>query len=64
MLVNDIDHFDEAFITATNKEIVPIVHIDNTTIGSGVPGKKTKHLMELFEQVVQHEIKQKLHQLN
>ncbi len=40
---------DECFITATDKEIMPVVRIDNHKIGSGHPGEQTKKLMELFK---------------
>jgi branched-subunit amino acid aminotransferase/4-amino-4-deoxychorismate lyase len=46
--ISDIKKLNEAFITATNKEIVPIVKIDNLKIGNGKPGKITKQLIELF----------------
>jgi branched-chain amino acid aminotransferase len=39
---------DEAFITASNKQIVPIVQVDDATIGAGVPGPITRRVMELF----------------
>ena len=39
---------DEAFITASNKQIVPIVQVDDVTIGAGVPGPVTRRVMELF----------------
>ena len=42
----------EAFITATNKDIVPVVKIDNFKIGGGKPGKNTKKLMQIFEEFV------------
>ncbi|MEK7130962.1 MAG: aminotransferase class IV [Patescibacteria group bacterium] len=38
----------ESFIAATNKNIVPVVQIDDKKIGDGKPGKNTKRLMELF----------------
>ncbi len=38
----------EVFLTATNKEVVPVVQIDGTPISSGLPGERTKKLMELF----------------
>ena len=43
----------EAFIAATNKDIVPVVKIDDK-IGAGKPGKNTKRLMELFEEFVRN----------
>jgi branched-subunit amino acid aminotransferase/4-amino-4-deoxychorismate lyase len=39
---------DEVFITATNKEIVPIVTIDDKQIGSGKPGAIALNLLDLF----------------
>lgn len=44
----------EAFIAATNKDIVPVVKIDDKKIGAGKPGKNTKRLMELFEEFVRN----------
>lgn len=42
---------DEVFITSTTKRILPITQVDNTLIGSGKPGKKTKELMIAFEKM-------------
>lgn len=39
---------EEVFMTATNKEVVPIVRIDETTIAAGCPGERTKKIMSLF----------------
>ena len=43
---------NEAFIAATNKDIVPVVQIDDLRIGDGKPGKNTKRLMEIFAEFV------------
>lgn len=49
LYLSQIKNFSEAFITASNKEIMPVVRIDeNITIGSGQVGKITKKLMEEF----------------
>ena len=46
---------DEAFITATNKDILPVTRIGDLTIGLGSVGSVTKELMILFkEQVKNH----------
>ncbi len=47
--VEEINTADEAFITATNKEIIPVTRIGDTAIGSGLIGKKTKELIKLFK---------------
>jgi branched-chain amino acid aminotransferase len=37
---------DEAFLTSTTREVVPIVQVDEHKIGAGVPGPVTKALLE------------------
>lgn len=39
---------DEAFLTSTTREIVPIVQVDETPIGNGRPGPVTVRLLEAF----------------
>lgn len=39
---------DEIFLSATNKDIVPIVKVDGKKIGDGKPGKITKQIMQAF----------------
>lgn len=39
---------DEAFLTSTTRELVPIVQVDETTIGSGAPGPITRSLLRHF----------------
>ena len=39
----------EVFITGTNKGVVPVVQIDDTVIGKGKPGGKTKALIEALD---------------
>ena len=46
---SEIDQLEEAFITSSNKEIVPLVQIDNKIIGNGQVGPKTKALMHTPE---------------
>ena len=36
---------DEVILTSSNKEIMPVVRVDDVTIGAGVPGPQTKRLM-------------------
>ncbi len=39
---------DEAFISASNKEIVPVVQIDGMVVGDGRPGARTRKIMDIF----------------
>ncbi|MDO8471489.1 MAG: aminotransferase class IV [bacterium] len=42
---------DEIFITSSFKDIIPIVKIDQKTIGGGMVGKNTWRLMKLFSEL-------------
>jgi branched-chain amino acid aminotransferase len=46
---DELKQMDEIFITASNKEIVPVVQVDDLGIGNGKPGEKTRDVMELFK---------------
>ena len=43
---------DEAFLTSTTSEIMPITEIDGKQIGDGTPGELTKKLQALYEQAI------------
>jgi branched-chain amino acid aminotransferase len=45
---NDLYSADEAFLTSTTREAVPIVKVDDRTIGSGRPGPVTTKLLGGF----------------
>jgi branched-chain amino acid aminotransferase len=44
---------DEAFLTSTTREVVPIVKVDETVIGSGRPGPVTLALLDGFRRKAQ-----------
>jgi len=48
---DDLYSADEAFLTSTTREAVPIVSVDGRTIGSGKPGPVTLKLLEEFRRV-------------
>lgn len=50
--VEELAGADEAFLTSTTKDVMPVVRIDETTIGGGTPGTSTRRLMELFAESV------------
>ncbi|MUL36563.1 aminotransferase class IV [Gloeocapsopsis dulcis] len=45
---SELNSCDEVFITATNKEIMPVTQIDDLQISNGKPGKNTQCLIHLF----------------
>ena len=45
---SDLLSADEAFLTSTTREAVPIVKVDDRTIGSGRPGSVTQKLLDGF----------------
>lgn len=49
---NDLINADEAFLTATTKELVPIVQVDSTPIGLGTPGPMYKKLHQIYKSFV------------
>jgi branched-subunit amino acid aminotransferase/4-amino-4-deoxychorismate lyase len=44
----DLFSADEAFLTSTTRELVPIVTVDDRPIGNGTPGPVTKKLLDGF----------------
>ena len=49
-VLRDADLFgaDECFLTSTTREIVPIVRVDEHTIGNGRPGPVSRRLLDVF----------------
>ncbi|UCF89946.1 MAG: aminotransferase class IV [Desulfobacterales bacterium] len=47
---------DEVFITGSNKEIVPVIAVDDTIIGDGQPGHRTRNLMQAFAASHDHDV--------
>lgn len=50
-ILRDDDLFaaDEAFLTSTTRELVPIVRVDDHPIGTGLPGPTTRRLLAAFQ---------------
>ncbi len=46
----ELETFDEIFISASNKEIVPVIRIDDMVVADGKPGKQTREIMGLFRE--------------
>jgi branched-chain amino acid aminotransferase len=54
-VLRDADLFgaDESFLTSTTREVVPIVQVDQRTIGTGRPGPITQALLEGYRRKAQ-----------
>jgi branched-chain amino acid aminotransferase len=52
----DLYTADEAFLTGTAAEVVPIREVDDRTVGSGRPGPITKQIQETYFGAVRGEI--------
>ena len=52
----DLYTAEEAFLTGTAAEIVPIASVDDRVVGAGVPGPVTKALQAEFNRVVRGEV--------
>ena len=53
---DEILQCDELFLTNTGWEILPVSHVDEQTIGSGLPGPMTESLRQEFRKSVDAEI--------
>lgn len=47
-LLSELKDAEEAFITGTVKEVVPVVKIGDQIVGNGTPGKLTQHLHHIY----------------
>jgi len=52
-LDSDLFSADEAFLTVTSREIIPVVYCDQHVIGAGIPGPVTRQLHQAYRQRVQ-----------
>jgi branched-subunit amino acid aminotransferase/4-amino-4-deoxychorismate lyase len=58
--LEDLGHFDEAFLTNSVMELMPLVEVRDKagkiiTIGSGKPGQITRKLMTAYRELVERE---------
>ena len=52
--LDELTSADEVFITGTNKMIVPVTQVDDSTIGSGFPGQTTRKLIQALGEEIDH----------
>jgi len=50
--MEEIQLAKEIFLTSTTKQILPVTHIDNASIGDGKPGDITKKLFYELKQLI------------
>lgn len=53
--LNDLLAADEAFLTGSLKEVMPLITIDGRMIGTGSPGQVTRHLQKCYRAAVEEE---------
>ncbi len=53
---HELYNADEAFLTSTIKEVIPVTQIDGRRIGSGHPGASTGRLRRAFRELVRREM--------
>jgi branched-chain amino acid aminotransferase len=50
--LNQLSDANEAFLTSSSRGVVPIIRIDDVTIGQGSPGTITKQISAAYEAYV------------
>ena len=53
LTLDELWEADEAFISGTTKRIIPVVKIDDRSIGDGEVGECTKELTQLFDEYIE-----------
>lgn len=54
ILLDELPEVDEAFITSSSKEIMPVIQIDDVIIGHGRPGPRAYELEQRFIEMSEH----------
>ncbi|MDM3872314.1 aminotransferase class IV [Porticoccus sp. W117] len=54
MPLEELASIDEAFLTSTSKNVLPVSTIDNKPIGTGSVGKNTQKLMAVFQEYLEN----------
>lgn len=52
---DDLLNADEAFISSTTQEVVPVIKVNETAVNNGQPGPVTKQLQQLFAEKIEKE---------
>ena len=58
VLVSDLDHLDECFITSTSRGVLPVVNVGDIQIGNGKPGQFTRAIAKYFNMLIVSELEE------
>jgi branched-chain amino acid aminotransferase len=50
MMLADLDHWTECFITSTSRHVMPVTTVDGRAVGNGEVGPLTRRLKTLYEE--------------
>ena len=53
VLEKDLRHADELFICNTTSEVIPVIQVDEWTVGNGKPGPITRTLQQAYRELTQ-----------
>jgi branched-chain amino acid aminotransferase len=53
ILLTELLTAEELFLCSSNKEVMPVVKVDDAVVGSGKPGRNTAAVMDLFAEYTQ-----------
>ena len=56
VLRSDLYTADEAFLTGTAAEVVPIRSVDDRVVGEGTPGPATRKIQEVYKAAVRGQV--------
>jgi branched-chain amino acid aminotransferase len=51
----DLPRVAECFITSVSREVLPVIRVDDTTVGNGQPGPRTQEIMRRFHSMIERE---------
>lgn len=54
---DELPYVEEAFLTSTSAEVLPVTHLEGVPVGSGGPGPVTLTLQSAFREMVEKEIR-------
>lgn len=57
LVPSDVHRADEAFLTSSLREVVPVVRLDGAPIGAGAPGPVTLALMAAYREIVRASVR-------